>query len=214
MTHGVTFWCSRAEPQGGKRKSKNQSSRVTERGNSLSILWCTVPGWFGRQLSCDRLCSPLAPGSGPRWILPHYRTLARDSVQRCSGFSVFHPLAATRCLFSFLQLSISMQISYPEPINLQTFQQSLYCCSPVSCAFTQMQLFNVSSSFFHSNDSTPTSALPEEENIFPLFLFYVDRGSRVSGFTGFLLLVIQLPNAESPTAPLILLCFNASLCNP
>lgn len=183
-----------------ERSLKAESPRIGvhewQKGETV-CLYCGVLCWAGLAGSCLVTLSVhhLPQGQAPDGS---YHTTAHWHGTRCSAAAVsqfFIHWLLRAVFFSFLQLSISMQISDPEPINLQTFQQSLYCCSPVSCAFTQMQLFNVSSSFFHSNDSTPTSALPEEENIFRLFLFYVDRGSRVSGFTGFLLLVIQLPNA-------------------
>lgn len=72
---------------------------------------------------------------------------------------------------SFLQLSISVPISCPRPINLEAFQQSLYYYSLEGRVFTQAQFLDISSSSLQSNDSTPTSAFPKWEDVFPLFLF-------------------------------------------
>ncbi len=120
--------------------------------------------------------SPVAvcglPRVRTRRLLPDHHTLARDSV---TALQWFYPLgqwlqqASFHFSFcSFLQLSISALI---RPINLESFQQSLYYYSLKRRVFTQAQFLDISSSSLQSNESTPTSAVPEWEDIFPLFLF-------------------------------------------
>lgn len=96
-----------------------------------------------------------------------------------------------------------MPTSCPTHINLEAFQQSLYYDSLERRVFTQAQFLDISSSSVQSNDSTPTSCIRCISVLTPL-----------PGFTEFLLLVIQLPNASSPTIPLILLRVLSDLLLP
>lgn len=119
---------------------------MTWRGSDCKTV-CLCCGVLYRAGLTAALLSPLWPSlvavSGlprvkPRRLLPDHHTLARDSV---TTLQWFHPLGrwlqqASFHFSSFLQLSISVLI---RPINLESFQQSLYYYSLKRGEFTQAQ---------------------------------------------------------------------------
>lgn len=149
--------------------------------------------WRGGESTAVNCADPPAAFWPPLLVLPDHHTLERDSGTGPPWF------------FSFLQRSISVPISCPKPINLEAFQQSLYYRS---LAFSHGHSFSTLPHPLYSH-STPTSALPEREDILLLFWFQLDWGSEVPEFTEFLLLVIQLPNTPEShsTSRLTLLQF-------
>lgn len=173
----AAIWCSSFKVD--HENSEEPRAKVQEwheeeaTENSPSLLWWTVLAW---QRPCETLWPSLVADRGlprvkSRRLLPDHRALAKDSVTALQRFysprrwlqqATFH-----FSFSSFLQLSIPVLI---RPINLETFQQSLYYYSLETVVFTQAQFLDISSSSLQSNDSTPTSVVPELEDIFTLFL--------------------------------------------